>query len=244
MFFGSSDKAPIRETLMGNRRCLAFAALAAGTLLGMSPLLGASSALAAACATASVSVYEAAGFSCNVGSVTFSDISVGTTTSGSGEVTLSDFSPFTAVVDGVTEFGLHLDFASDTGTTPGSLADVALTFDVSGAPSLTGAFAVFAGTTTGTGTDDLSEVLSNGVSLTLNAPGATSAMFSAIGSLSVVKDQSDFAGSAGSADSSILGNAFSVTAVPEPSTWAMMLAGFVGLGFLGYRKAWKGSLAF
>src|SRR3984957_394244 len=232
-----------RETPMSNRRYLAFVALAAGPLLGMSPLLGASSALAAACATASVSVYEAAGFSCNVGPVTFSDITVGATTSGSGVVALGDFSPFTAVVDGVTEFGLHLSFASDTGTTPSSLADVALTFDVSGAPSLTDAFAVFAGTTTGTGTDDLSEVLSNGVSLTLNAPGSTSAMFNAIQSLSVVKDQSDFAGSAGSADSSILGNAFSVTAVPEPSTWAMMLAGFVGLGFLGYRKACKGSLA-
>jgi PEP-CTERM motif len=232
-----------RDTQMGNRKYLAFAALAAGTLLGMSPLLGASSALAAACATASVSVYEAAGFSCNVGPVTFSDISVLSTTNGSGVVVLNGFSPFTAVVDGVTEFGLHLSFASDTGTTPGSLADVALTFDVSGAPSLTGAFAVFAGTTSGTGTDDLSEVLSNGVSLTLNDPGATAAVFSAIGSLSVVKDQSDFAGSSGSADSSILGNAFLVTAAPEPSTWAMMLAGFVGLGFLGYRKACKGSLA-
>ena len=228
---------------MGDRRCLAFAALAAGTLLGMSPLLGASSALAAACATASVGVFEAPGFSCNVGPVTFSDISVSSTVSGSGVVTLSDFSPFTTVVDGVTEFGLNLSFASDTGTSAGSQADVALTFNVSGAPSLTDAFASFAGTTTGTGTDNLSDVLSNGVSLTLNAPGATSAMFSAIGSLSVVKDQSDFAGSAGSADSSILGNAFSVTAVPEPSTWAMMLAGFVGLGFLGYRKACKGSLA-
>jgi hypothetical protein len=64
--------------------------------------------LAAACATASVSVYEAAGFSCNVGPVTFSDITVGATTSGSGVVALGDFSPFTAVVDGVTEFGLHL----------------------------------------------------------------------------------------------------------------------------------------
>jgi hypothetical protein len=221
---------------MRNRRCLAFAALAAGPLLGMSPFLGASSALAAACATASVSVYEAAGFSCNVGPMTFSDVSVGSTTSGSGVVVLSDFSPFTTVVDGVTEFGLDLSFASDTGTTPGSLADVALTFDVSGAPSLTGAFAVFAGTATGTGTDDLSEVLSNGVSLTLNAPGATSATFNAIGSLSVVKDQSDFAGSAGSADSSILGNAFSVTAVPEPSTWAMLLLGFAGLGYAGYRR--------
>ncbi len=28
-----------------------------------------------------------------------------------------------------------------------------------------------------------------------------------------------------------------VAGVPEPSTWAMMLAGFVGLGFLGYRQA-------
>jgi hypothetical protein len=33
------------------------------------------------------------------------------------------------------------------------------------------------------------------------------------------------------------------TPVPEPSTWAMLLAGFAGLGFLGYRKALKGTLA-
>jgi PEP-CTERM motif len=32
-------------------------------------------------------------------------------------------------------------------------------------------------------------------------------------------------------------------AVPEPSTWAMMLAGFAGLGFLGYRKTVKARLA-
>jgi hypothetical protein len=30
-------------------------------------------------------------------------------------------------------------------------------------------------------------------------------------------------------------------AVPEPSTWAMMLAGFAGLGFAGYRR--RGALA-
>ena len=119
-----------------------------------------------------------------------------------------------------------------------------MTFDVSGAPSLTDAFAVFAGTTSGTGTEDLSEVLSNGVSLTLHAPPATSAMFSAVQSLSVVKDQSDFAGSGGSADSSIIGNAFSVTAVPEASTWAMMLLGFAGLGFAGWRAQQKKSAAF
>jgi PEP-CTERM motif len=27
------------------------------------------------------------------------------------------------------------------------------------------------------------------------------------------------------------------TAIPEPSTWAMMALGFAGLGFAGYRKA-------
>ena len=30
---------------------------------------------------------------------------------------------------------------------------------------------------------------------------------------------------------------FFSSAVPEPSTWAMMLLGFAGLGFAGYRKA-------
>jgi hypothetical protein len=29
-------------------------------------------------------------------------------------------------------------------------------------------------------------------------------------------------------------------AVPEPSTWAMMLLGFAGLGFMGYRASAKG----
>jgi hypothetical protein len=29
-------------------------------------------------------------------------------------------------------------------------------------------------------------------------------------------------------------------AIPEPSTWAMMLLGFVGLGFAGYKSSAKG----
>ena len=32
-------------------------------------------------------------------------------------------------------------------------------------------------------------------------------------------------------------------AVPEPSTWAMMLLGFVGLGFVGYRRK-RGAVRF
>jgi choice-of-anchor A domain-containing protein len=33
------------------------------------------------------------------------------------------------------------------------------------------------------------------------------------------------------------------TLVPEPSTWAMLIAGFAGLGFLGWRRAPKGAAA-
>jgi hypothetical protein len=35
----------------------------------------------------------------------------------------------------------------------------------------------------------------------------------------------------------------SASAVPEPATWAMMLAGFAGLGFLGYRRNKMASVA-
>jgi hypothetical protein len=44
------------------------------------------------------------------------------------------------------------------------------------------------------------------------------------------------------------GNTFSIDAVgpapavPEPSTWAMMLLGFAGLGFMAYRRKSKASI--
>ena len=38
--------------------------------------------------------------------------------------------------------------------------------------------------------------------------------------------------------------ATSSSAVPEPSTWAMMLLGFAGLGFAGYRRARAGHATF
>ena len=34
-----------------------------------------------------------------------------------------------------------------------------------------------------------------------------------------------------------------VTPVPEPSTWVMMLAGFAGLGYLGYKASRRTGLA-
>jgi hypothetical protein len=35
----------------------------------------------------------------------------------------------------------------------------------------------------------------------------------------------------------------SIAAVPEPSTWAMMILGFAGLGFMTYRRSTKNSLS-
>jgi PEP-CTERM motif len=213
------------------KTALCAAALAAAPLVGMSPLLGGSSALAAACATGAVSVYEAAGFSCSVGPVTFSNIAV---TIPAGIVALGDFAPFT--IGG--ENGLTLSYSANTGNLPNSPADVQWAYSVSGTPSLEDAFASFAGTTTGTGSASVSETLSNGTTLSLTGPGSTTAMFAPIPPLAVLTDQNDFSGPAGSASSNLLQNAFSVTppAVPEPSTWAMGLIGFGLLGLLGYRK--------
>jgi hypothetical protein len=42
--------------------------------------------------------------------------------------------------------------------------------------------------------------------------------------------------SSGYHDNVLIANITATSAVPEPATWAMMLLGFVGLGFLAYRR--------
>lgn len=70
-------------------------------------------------------------------------------------------------------------------------------------------------------------------------PGFTTPTFtynSSTGITTVETFTADYMGSGSNLSFTLIGSA---SAVPEPSTWAMMLLGFAGLGFLGYR--WRGT---
>jgi hypothetical protein len=40
----------------------------------------------------------------------------------------------------------------------------------------------------------------------------------------------------------VIANEFVVATVPEPSTWAMMMLGFAGIGLMAYRRKSKPTL--
>src|SRR5215468_3316522 len=167
---------------------------------------GVSSAWSAPCVSAPVATYTAAGFSCSVDGLTFSNVVVNTTVSNGGSVTLGNFTPVNPLPN---EFGLLLNYTA-LAPAANSTADVTWTYNVTGT-FINDAFLALAGNTTGSGQAQVSEILSNGVTLALNAPGSTQAFFTPTSSLFVMKDQIDFVGAAGgTSTTSALTNAFSV----------------------------------
>ena len=189
------------------------------------PIAGAASA--ASCTTGSVASFTTVGFSCNVGNVLFSNIGVNAIANGiEASVILGNFTPFSVG----NEFGLSLNFSAFTGTAPGGTTDLAWTFNASALPGflLSDVFMSLSGNASGTGGIVANETLSNGVSLSLNGPGTTTANFTPIALLGVIKDQFNFSGPAGFATTSILQNAFSVSPVPLPGALALMGSALAG----------------
>jgi hypothetical protein len=184
----------------------------------------------AACVNAPVGTYTAPGFSCNVDGLLFSNLVVNVTTGNGGSVTLGNFSPFSFD----NEFGLVLNYTA-LAPVANATADITWDYNVSAIPPLliSDAFLSLAGNTTGSGAAQVSESLSNGVILSLIAPGSTTATFTPIGSLFVLKDQVDFVGPAGgTSTTSAVTNAFSP--VPGP---------LAGAGLPGMIAACSGLLA-
>src|SRR5262245_27669337 len=203
------------------------ASLLAGAALLTTPFF-ALPAGAAPCVSAPVATYTASGFSCNVDAFTFSNIVVNTTVSNGGSVTLGNFTPVNPLPG---EFGLLLNYTA-VAPQANSTADVSWSYNVVGVPFIADAFLALSGNTTGSGQAQVSEILSNGITLSLNAPGSTTAVFTPTPSLFVMKDQIDFVGAAGgTSTTSALTNAFSV---PGP---------IVGVGLPGLVAACAGLLA-
>ena len=80
----------------------------------------------------------------------------------------------------------------------------------------------------------LNQTISHGTSTTSNLNWTPFSMtFTASGTSAVLA----FDETVGGANGGVFLDAVSINPVPEPSTWAMMLLGFAGLGFAGYRTA-------
>jgi len=189
--------------------------------LVVTPLIGVP-AWASACVPGSVAAYTTAGFSCNVGPITFSNIAVNVTTFGTGSVAFpSSSTPPTGndftIFDNGTEFGLNLNYSASA-PNPGDRADISWTYNITSTLPISDALAALAGSATGTGTISLSESFIpnvGNIQIGPNQIGGSEiiSLSPQLTSLSILKDQADHANT-GSAQTSIMTNAFSV--VPGP----------------------------
>jgi len=147
--------------------------------------------------------------STGIGKLTFTDGTF-TGTTVNNQLSVSTFGVFALGTGGFqtydTTFSLFLDFTAPPGLTPDPSHIVAT---VQG--------------TTSTG---------NNGSLHVNFDNTPAVFTFGGGTISLLLNDLDV----GVGQSTNVSGLFTVTAVPEPSTWAMMIFGFFGVGFLAYRR--------
>ena len=104
---------------------------------------------------------------------------------------------------------------------PGS--EVTEAYGINGSGAVTGYY-------TAAGGEGLGFVYSGGAYTTLKYPGASGS------SVTLGREINDSGAVAKPKSAAVSMTPVAVVAAPETSTWAMLLAGFAGLGFAGYRR--------
>jgi len=203
--------------------------------LAIAAVAGVGSAQAVpACVNGSAATYTAPGFSCTVGALTFSGITITPSVTGDGVVGPISVGPISG--------GLALTFSSVATAPPPSTADVAWLYTVTSTAPITDAGLLLTGSGTAGGIVTLDETLSNGATLHAKSPGSATdhVTFAGVDSLSVAKDLADIALTSGAlAVSSVIQNTFStgIVPMPEPATFALLGAGLLGLCLVRRRRA-------
>jgi hypothetical protein len=99
------------------------------------------------------------------------------------------------------------------------------------------------------GNDNIFPITTNGITFGTNAPGGSSGGYivqfllgGEFGECSSTVVCGFIAGPGGDGSLYDKLGATTISAVPEPSTWAMLLLGFASIGFMAYRRKSKGAL--
>jgi hypothetical protein len=167
-----------------------------------------------------------------------------------GQLTDTASSPFPP-----TETGTATSTADDFSLALRSIFDlsattISSTSSVNGTPSATGSttignlsFTIAGHTITFSGTPSVNDVILSepGLTVTLNQQIPDATETAGITTNAIVIGFNDFAVGPNHVSGTVdIGQSMaSFAVIPEPATWVMMLAGFAGLGFAGYRASRK-----
>jgi len=197
---------------------------------------------AGACGSASLAVYDTAGFTCSIGPLLFSDFSYSTSSDGGASPPSAAGVTVTPAAFG-SELGLQFEGSFAASTQPGPVtqtADGFITYTVAcQGCNLTDWLLQMVGGAFGTGTASVAETNSaSGQSLFVFASGTNtllmqSSTLSGVFSATVaMKDIGASSGLNGSASVSSVWNYWSYNNAPEPASVALLGSALLGAGFL------------